>query len=459
MDVSLNQVEVGDFLVIYPHEVCPADGVVVEGHGRMNEAFLTGEPFEVSKAAGSKVISGVLNGETVLTIRADKLPVDSRYARIMQVMEQTQQRRPRLRRLGDQLGAWYTPVAVLIALLAWMFSMDSHRFLAVLVIATPCPLLIAIPVAIIGAISLSARSGIIIKNPAILEQIDSCRTFIFDKTGTLTYGHPNLTEVLCAPGFEEKDVLSAAASLERYSKHPLAQAVLRAADLANLPLHAASEINEPPGQGLQGVVQGRTILLTGRNRIQDREIVLPPVHSGLECLVFMDGKFAAVLRFHDAPRRDSRVFVEHLRPKHRVNRVLLVSGDRESEVRYLAGAVGISEIYSVQSPEQKVAIVREETNRAKTLFVGDGINDAPAMQAATISIAFGLNSDVAAEAADAVILESSLGKVDELIHIGRLMFHRPAKRSRGNGTQRTWHVGGRLRILAGDRWRHRPGIH
>ena len=155
VDVFLNQVEVGDFLIIYPHEVCPADGVVVEGHGRMNEAFLTGEPFEVSKAAGSKVISGALNGETVLTIRADKLPVDSRYARIMHVMEQTQQRRPRLRRLGDQLGAWYTPVAVLIALLAWMLSMDSHRFLAVLVIATPCPLLIAIPVAIIGAISLS----------------------------------------------------------------------------------------------------------------------------------------------------------------------------------------------------------------------------------------------------------------------------------------------------------------
>ena len=148
-------------------------------------------------------------------------------------------------------------------------------------IATPCPLLIAIPVAVIGAISLSARSGIIIKNPAILEQIDSCRTFIFDKTGTLTYGHPTLTEILCAPGFEEKTVLAAAASLERYSKHPLAQAVLSAADRTHLPLDAASEINEPPGQGLQGTVQGRTILLTGRNRVQDREIVLPPVHSGL----------------------------------------------------------------------------------------------------------------------------------------------------------------------------------
>jgi heavy metal translocating P-type ATPase len=420
VDVTLDQVKVGDVLVIYPHEVCPADGVVVEGHGRMNEAFLTGEPFEVSKAPSSKVLAGALNGETALTIRTAKLPFDSRYAGIMRVMEQTEQHRPRLRRLGDQLGAWYTPAAVLIALAAWMLSRDPHRFLAVLVIATPCPLLIAIPVAVIGAIALSARSGIIVKDPAILEQIDSCRTFIFDKTGTLTYGRPTLTEIQCAPGFEEKNVLSAAASLERYSKHPLAQAILNAAERAQLQLDAASKISEPPGQGLSGTVQGRLVVLTGRNRI-GQEIVLPPAHSGLECLVFIDRAFAAAFHFHDAPRRDSRIFVEHLKPRHRVNRVLLLSGDRESEVRYLAGAVGISEIHAGQSPEQKVAIVREETNRAKTLFVGDGINDAPAMQAATVSIAFGLNSDVAAEAADAVILESSLGKVDELIHIGRRM--------------------------------------
>src|SRR6202166_3713366 len=152
----------------------------------------------------------------------------------MRGMEDPQQQRPHLRRLGDILGGWYTPLAICIAIASWLLSGEVNRFLAVLVIATPCPLLIAIPVAVIGGISLSARRGIIIKNPAILEQIDSCRTFIFDKTGTLTYGHPKLTEVLCAPGFEEKDVLSAAASLERYSKHPLAQAVLGAADLAHL---------------------------------------------------------------------------------------------------------------------------------------------------------------------------------------------------------------------------------
>src|ERR1035437_3601705 len=195
-DIEVGQIAIGDTLVVFPHEICPVDGIVAEGHGRMNEAYLTGEPFETSKAAGAEVISGAVNGESALTVRATKLPIDSRYAKIMQVMQETQQGRPRLRRLGDMLGAWYTPVAVTIALLAWLLSGESHRFLAVLVIATPCPLLLAIPVAIIGAILLSARRGIIIKNPAILEQIESCRTFIFDKTGTLTYGRPSLTEVL-----------------------------------------------------------------------------------------------------------------------------------------------------------------------------------------------------------------------------------------------------------------------
>ncbi len=330
-DVGLNQIRVGDLLLIYPHEISPVDGVVIEGQGRMNEAFLTGEPFEVAKAPGSKIISGAINGETALTIQAEKLPIDSRYARIMRVMEQTQQHRPRLRRLGDQLGAWYTPVAVLIAASAWAITGDSERFLAVLVVATPCPLLIAIPVAIVGGIALAARSGIIIKNPAILEQIDSCRTFIFDKTGTLTYGRPVLTDIVCAPGVEKDQILGTAASLERYSRHPLAQAILNAASRAKLSLEAASEINESPGQGLRGLVGRQTVLITGRNRLPQKDVELPPQQPGLECLVVVDGVFAGLFRFHDAPRRDSRVFVSHLAPRHHVNRVLL--GFRRSDRR------------------------------------------------------------------------------------------------------------------------------
>ena len=421
VDADLQEIAVGDLLVVFPHEICPVDGAVVEGHGVMDESYLTGEPYEMSKTPGSKVLSGAINGDTALTIQAEALPVDSRYAKIMRVMQETEQKRPRLRRLGDMLGAWYTPIAVAVAGAAWAATGEPMRFLAVVVIATPCPLLISIPVAVIGAISLAARHGIIIKNPAVLEQISTCRTLIFDKTGTLTYGKPALTEVIPAPGFSSEDVLQDAASLEQYSKHPLAGAIFVAAQGARLALAAVSHVSERPGEGLEGVVAGRLVRITGRSKVAEQELALPPIVSGLECLMFVDGCYAATFRFHDAPRMESRSFVDHLKPKHAVEKVMLVSGDRESEVRYLADEVGITEVHASQAPEQKVAIVEAETGRGRTLFLGDGINDAPALMAATVGVAFGPNSDITSEAAGAVIMTTSLAKVDELFHISDRM--------------------------------------
>jgi heavy metal translocating P-type ATPase len=421
VDVKLDEIRIGDVLVVLPHEICPVDGVVIEGRGRMDEAYLTGEPYEISKMAGSLVISGAINGDAALVIRAEKLAVDSRYARIMKVMQSSEQQRPQLRRLGDQLGAWYTPIALILAGVAALVSKDMHRFLAVVVVATPCPLLLAIPTAIIGAISVAARRSIVIKNPAVLEQIDSCRTLIFDKTGTLTYGRPTLTEIICAEGFERQDVLRLAASLEQYSKHPLAGAIVGAAQKQEMKFAGVTELSEPPGQGLRGAVEGRKVRITGRKQAETAGAVLPAVSSGLECEIFIDERYAATMRFHDAPRSDSRVFIQHLKPRHGVRKIMLVSGDRESEVRYLANSVGITEVRAGKSPEEKVAIVKEETAKAKTLFVGDGINDAPALTAATVGVAFGSQSDIITEAADAVILEPSLGKIDELMHIGRRM--------------------------------------
>jgi cation transport ATPase len=306
--------------------------------------------------------------------------------------------------------------------LTWLVTGDSTRFLAVVVIATPCPLILAIPVAVIGAISLSARHSIIIKNPAALEQITTCRTLIFDKTGTLTYGQPQLTDVLCGYGFTNDQVLQVAASLERFSKHPLAGAVVRAAHDAKLALLDVSQMQEKPGDGLLGRVAGRRVRITGRGKVDPKLLPsLPPLASGLECLIFVDNQYAGAFRFHDSPRRDTRPFVHHLNPRHQINRVLLVSGDRESEVRYLAQEVGITEVYAGQTPEQKVAIVEAETKKAHTLFIGDGINDAPALMTATVGVAFGANSDITSEAADAVILTASLGRVDELIHVSHRM--------------------------------------
>jgi heavy metal translocating P-type ATPase len=419
MDIPLEEIHVGDVLVVYPHEICPVDGAVLEGHGIMDEAYLTGEPYEISKTPGSQVISGAINGATALVIQAEKLPVNSRYARIMQVVRASEQQRPHLRRLADKLGAWYTPFALAIAAGAGIASGEATRFLAVVVIATPCPLLLAIPTAIIGAISLAARHSIIIKNPAVLEQIDTCQTLIFDKTGTLTYGRPTLTNLACAEGYERNTILQLTASVEQYSKHPLSGAILAEANAKHVALISATHISERPGEGLQGTVAGNRIRITGRKKVEGRNLPLPPPATGLECLVFMGDVYAAAITFHDAPRNESRSFIQHLAPKHGVQKIMLVSGDREAEVRYLAESVGITEIHPGKSPEEKVAIVKEETSKARTLFVGDGINDAPALLAATVGVAFGSANDIATEAADAVVLEPTLARIDQLMHIGR----------------------------------------
>jgi P-type E1-E2 ATPase len=216
-----------------------------------------------------------------------------------------------------------------------------------------------------------------------------------------------------------------AASLEQYSKHPLAMTINEAAQAEGIPLAPVSEIGEKPGDGLSGVIESHRVKITGRKKIAAISSViaakLPAALPGMECILLVDDDYAATLRFQDAPRKESRSFITHLGPRHHVNRVLLLSGDREAEVRYLANQVGITDVLASQSPEDKVAVVKAEAKLAKTMFVGDGINDAPAMQAATVGIAFGQNSDITAEAADAVILEPSLRKVDELIHIGRRM--------------------------------------
>ncbi|HJY34931.1 MAG TPA: heavy metal translocating P-type ATPase [Vicinamibacterales bacterium] len=424
-DVALAEIAVGDTVVIYPHETCPADGVIIEGHGEMDESYLTGEPFQITKTRGSIVISGAINGQSALTVRTIQRAADSRYAKIMEVMRESEAKRPQLRRLGDQLGAIYTPVALTVALFAWLMSGEPIRFLAVIVIATPCPLLLAIPIAIIGSISLCARRAIIVKSPVALEQITGCRTAIFDKTGTLTYGEPTLTEQLTASGFSQQEVLRLVASVERYSKHPLAGAILVAATKDALQLSEVTEVSERPGQGLLGTASGHQLQITSRGKLAAQQIAgvdqLPSVSGGLECVVVIDHRYAATLRFRDAPRAESRSFVKHLAPRHRFQRVMIVSGDRESEVRYLANQVGITEIHAQKSPEDKVDIVRKETATAKTLYVGDGINDAPAMMAATVGMAIGQNSDVTAEAAGVVVMDNSLEKVDEFIHISRRM--------------------------------------
>ncbi|OFU53659.1 metal-transporting ATPase [Corynebacterium sp. HMSC11E11] len=424
-DIHADEAQVGDLLLVLPHELCPVDGEVVDGDGAMDESYLTGEPYVVKKSKGSSVISGAVNGETALTVRAEKVAGDSRYAKIVGVLRDAEDNRPPMRRMADRLGAWYTLVALALGVIGWVASGDPTRFLAVVVIATPCPLLIGVPVAIIGAISLSAKRGIIIKNPAMLEDVGRVETVMFDKTGTLTYGRPIVTDVATARGLDRDEVMAAAAAVEKYSKHPLATAIVADAEERGVDLPTVESVSEKPGQGLVGVVGGRELRLTNRTGLADIDPesvpLLPEREMGMESVILLDDAYAATVTFRDEPRTSASDFVAHLPKHHGVEHMMIISGDREAEVRRLADKVGIDEVRGGVSPEDKLEIVRERTKLGPTLFLGDGINDAPAMTAASAGIAFGATSDVTAEAADAVVLDSSLERLDDLIHIGARM--------------------------------------
>ena len=429
-DIAIERIAIGNQLRLFPHEICPVDGIVLSGEGSMDESYLTGEPFLIEKTSGAAVLSGAINGPTAITIQATRLAADSRYARVVEVLHASEQQRPHIRRIGDRIGSWYTPLALLIAAAAWFVTRDPERFLAVLVIATPCPVLLAIPVAVIGAISVAAGRGILIKDPSILEKLDTCRILVVDKTGTLTYGRPHVREILTFNSWERARLLVLTASLERYSKHPLAEAVRAAAEAEGLSLLHVTHISEHPGKGLSGLIDGHRLTVTGRGKLPLalRES-LPPIAPGLECIILAQNAvesgaeptLAGVFRFEDEPRPDSRHFLHHVGARHGIDRIVLLSGDRPQEVQAFAQAMGITEVYGGMSPEQKVEVVRELNSAAPTLYLGDGINDAPAMMSATAGVALGINSDITAEAAGAVVLQSSLKSVDELIHIGRRM--------------------------------------
>jgi heavy metal translocating P-type ATPase len=379
-DIPLDQVQLNDVIILYPHETCPVDGIVLEGHGSMDESYLTGEPYQISKTPGSLVLSGAMNGESRLIIQTSQITAQSRYYSIIKVLEEAEQKRTRIRRLSDQLGMIFTPIALITASMAAFISHDPIRFLAVLVIATPCPLIIAIPMTIMSAISKAASQSMIIKDPSVLEQLPLCQTAIFDKTGTLTYGKPELTDIQTCSNFNETQLLQYAASLEQYSKHPLASAILQAAQVQSISLQEVDQLTERPGEGLQGIVDQHLILVTGRKNLLKQYPTwvkdIPQEQAGLECVMVVDGQCAGTLHFHDAIRAETKPLIAHLKPFHALKKIMLVSGDREREVKHFAQEFPFTEVYASQTPEQKLSIVQKEVALAPTVFIGDGINDA-----------------------------------------------------------------------------------
>ncbi len=418
-DIKLSEIKIDDLIAIFPFETAPVDGEVIEGYGNMDESYLTGEPYKISKTIGSNVLSGSINGESTIVIKATKLAKNSRYSQIIEIMKKAQAEKPNLQKITDKVAIFFIPLTLFIAGLCYYFTQDLTRFLAVLTIATPCPLLIAVPITIMSAISMAAKQGIIIRDAKIFEYLPICTTAIFDKTGTLTYGEPKLTKIINISNYNESQIIQKVASLERHSRHPLASAVLNYAKEQKIILTNANSVNEKPGYGISGKVGNLDIIITNRhnaiNFINHQN--LPPVQIGLECIVIINNEIVCILIFEDIERPETGSFISHLSAEHNFSEVILLSGDRQEQVDYLGAKLGINKCYGKKSPEEKLNIVKHYSQKSPTLFVGDGINDAPALFLATASIAFAKHNQITGESANAVLLENNLLKVDKLLHL------------------------------------------
>ncbi len=419
LDIKLSEIKINDLIAIFPFEIAPVDGEVIEGYGNMDESYLTGEPYKISKTIGSQVLSGSINGESTIVIKATKLAENSRYSQIIEIMKKAQEEKPNLQKITDKVAFFFIPLTLLIAGLCYYFTYDLTRFLAVLTIATPCPLLIAVPITIMSAISIAAKNGIIIRDAKILEYLPICITAIFDKTGTLTYGEPKLTQIINISKYSESQIIQKVASLERHSRHPLASAVLSYAKEQKIILANANLVNEKPGYGISGKIGDFELIITNRQNASKFANYqnLPPVQIGLECIVIINNEVASVLIFEDIERPETGSFISHLTAEHNFSEVILLSGDRQEQVSYLGKKLGINKCYGGKSPEEKLDIVKHYSQKSPTLFVGDGINDAPALLLATASIAFAKHNQITGESANAVLLENNLLKVDKLLHL------------------------------------------
>ncbi|MEV8136493.1 heavy metal translocating P-type ATPase [Microbacterium aurantiacum] len=420
-DVPADEVAVGDVLLIRPAEIVPVDGVLLSPAASMDESSLTGESMPVPRTAGEEVLSGSVNGSAAIRVRALRRSADSQYQQIVALVREAQESRAPVVRLADRFAIPFTAVSLVIAGAAWGISGDPTRFAEVLVLATPCPLLIAAPVAFLGGLSRAARAGVIIKGGAVIEQLARVRTAAFDKTGTLTRGHPTVVEVRAADGWTPDDVLRLAASAEQYSTHVLADGIRRAAEERGLPLSAATAAEETATNGVRAAIEGRSVVVGKpryvRSLAPDTRTV--EIASGqAAAYVAVDGVFAGALILADDPRAESAGVIAWLRA-HGVERAVMLTGDAEPTARAIAAAVGIDEVRAELLPADKVQLAAGLQPRP-VLMVGDGVNDAPVLAAADVGIAMGAKGATAAgEAASVVILKDSLAGVVDAVAIGR----------------------------------------
>jgi heavy metal translocating P-type ATPase len=416
-DIPLSGVAIGDRLLVRSGEVVPIDGTLAT-EGTFDESALTGEPIPQWRGVGYEVSSGVLNSGSTVELTAIRISADSTYSNLIRLVQQAQASSANGVRLANKWAVRFVPFAIGLAILAWIISGQVENAVAVIVAATPCPLILAVPVAIISGMSKAASHGAIIKGGAALEQLAKAKTVLLDKTGTLTHGGPEISEIRVLDGVSEDRVLSAVASLEQASPHVVARAIVAEAQSRGLALTRPTEVREHHGHGLQGLVDGHLV------SAGQPEVALPEwaqIESSLQIAVLVERKLVAVIGMDDPVRAESAETVSKLRELG-INRVLLVSGDRKSTADQIGEAVGVDQVYAEYRPEQKLELVKSEmrVSRGAVVAVGDGINDAPALAAASAGVAMGARGATAAsEAADVVIIEDSIAHLAVAIEIAQ----------------------------------------
>ena len=425
-DVPVEDVRPGDHLLVRPGEIIPCDGVVTDGRSHLDTSSLTGEPVPVVAEAGTAVESGAVNQEGALTMRATAVAAESQYARIVELVRSAQASKAPIQRAADRAAVWFTPATLVVCAIAWLASGDAQRVLAVLVVATPCPLILATPVAIIGGINRAARHGIVMRNGGALEALAQVRTVVLDKTGTITVGKPDVDAIRPAPAQDRADLLRMAGAVESRSGHLLAQTLTEAALREVSVLPDASAVVESPGRGVSGVVEGRTVAVGSPSFISAQhpgvaEQLLAMDHDrGLRAWVAIDGRAAGIVSYADHLRPDIATTLAGLRASG-IKRLALLSGDSQENASAVAAQVGIDDARGDLTPEDKVDAVRAlEASGERVLMVGDGTNDAPALSTASVGIALAAHGGgISAEAADVVLLRDDITLVGRALAIGR----------------------------------------
>jgi heavy metal translocating P-type ATPase len=430
-DVPVDDVTPDDLLLVRPGELVPCDAVVLDGSAHIDVSMLTGEPLPIFASRDTRLMSGSANLDGALTIRALAPARESQYARIVALVRSAQASKAPLQRVADRYAVWFTPITLAVCAIAYVTSGDWFRVLAVLAVATPCPLILATPVAVIGGINRAARRHIIMRHGTALERLGTATVAVFDKTGTITIGQPRVRHVIPTDGRPPSGVLQMAGAVERSSGHLLARTLVEAAEATGLTLPAATDVVESPGRGVAGTVCGHRVVVGARSFVLDetsideaRLRVLEPKDAGLRAYVAIDGAMAGIVEYADALRPGVADVFRDLTGMG-VRRTILLSGDHAANVRTVAAAVGLVEVHGDLLPEGKVAVVRELVASGESvLMVGDGTNDAPALSAATVGVALaGHGGGITAEAADVVILIDDLSRVAEAVRISRRTMH------------------------------------